>query len=150
MNRPEFQKILEQAWKPGSDISRAENLTAQERAALVEELTLTRLLAERPKTPVSTNFTARVLEQAQRKSRSSSSRRWWRKFPRLAIGFGVVAIAAAGILQYRTHTRARDIADVSSLAAMPKIEWLKDFEAIDRLNPVTPDDRDVLLVLNQR
>lgn len=150
MNRPEFQQILEQAWKRGADLSAAKNLPQAERDRLAEEIALTKLLGERPRTPVSSNFTARVLNEVQRKQKSRRKRSWWVKLPRIALGFASIAVAIGISVQYKSHKRAEEIAAVSSLATMPKMEWLRDYEAIDRLNALTADDHDVLIVLNQR
>ena len=149
MEKPEFQQIIEQTWKKSGAQPIARHLTPAERAQLAEETALTQLISSQPKTPVSTNFTALVLKEAQRKKTRHSKRSSWFKLPRIAFGFATIAIAAAVSLQYTSQKRASEIATVSSLATMPKMEWLRDYEAINRLNALTPDDRDVLLVLNQ-
>jgi hypothetical protein len=41
----------------------------------------------------------------------------------------------------------RDLANVSRLAALPPMEWLQNFDTINRLNRVKVADDDLLLVL---
>ena len=54
------------------------------------------------------------------------------------------------MLKYQAVHRAqvaREVASVGRLAALAPMDWLKDFDTINRLNKVTVADDDLLAVL---
>jgi anti-sigma factor RsiW len=124
-----------------------------------EEAALDRLLHRLPAARVSSNFTARVMQAAQHAPARSGWRRWLASWPpapamwlpRCALGAAMVCV---GLLSFRGYHQlaqraqaARDLASVSRLAALPRMEWLKDFDTIERLNKVKVADDDLLAVL---
>ena len=122
------------------------------------EARLNRLLQRLPNAPISSNFTARVVSQARLEAGSKPMRLWfadWESFSesfltvgaarRLAVAAGVVVISVLSVSQYRASARAevaRSVAVVSNLAALPSVDVLMHFDAINRL-PEIPQSREL-------
>jgi anti-sigma factor RsiW len=160
MSEIEFEKLREASWR--------RKLTAQEEAALnrylathaeartqwEEESGLNELFGKLPTAPVSTNFTARVLQTVEREAVSARRERGifrWIRFnwlPRIAFASLLLCGGIVSVHQIRVAQRtqiARDIATVSSAATVPQ-QWLEDFEAIDHLSQ-PPIDNELLAAL---
>ena len=160
MNEMDFQKLKETSWR--------RRLTTREKAALnsyfavhpeartqwEDESELSDLLGKLPDAPVSTNFTARVLQESQRGERWNSpighGAFHWLRFnwmPRIALASLVVFIGLLSLQQYKRTQIALDVAAVSSAAtaALPQ-QWLEDFDAIRSLSP-QPVDNELLAAL---
>lgn len=153
MNETEFKNLMEQSWR--------RRLTAREEILLFnylsgnadartqweEESGLSQLLGKLAETPVSSNFTARVLQAVERDTAPTRREKFFRRprfnwFPRIAIASAFVLATIFSIQQYRSAQRtemARDIAAVSHAATMPS-EWLQDFDAINHLSQPPVDD----------
>ena len=163
MNKPEYQQLRETSWR--------RRLNEKEQAALErylageplarreweEETRLKRWLAELPPAPVSSNFTARVLEAVRRKeAQKGRGWRFWlvrwlplRVLPRVAIALLMVSLSLFSIHQYQAVNRARTaqtLASVSRLANLPGIEW-QDFDTISQLSRVEVADTELLAAL---
>ncbi|MGA2749110.1 MAG: hypothetical protein ABSG59_10065 [Verrucomicrobiota bacterium] len=164
MQDADYQRFTEISWR--------RPLTAEEKARVgqwlaahpeclekwEEEEGLDRLLHRLGAAPVSSNFTARVVQAAQRAPVRSgwgqglAPWRWmssgWRA--RLALGAAMVCCATLSFREYQAVHRAqvaREVASVGRLAALAPMDWLKDFDTINRLNKVTVADDDLLAVL---
>jgi anti-sigma factor RsiW len=161
MSEIEFEKLREASWR--------RKLTTQEEAALnrylathaeartqwEEESGLNELFGKLPTAPISTNFTARVLQEVQRDAERNSQRKHgifhWIRFnwlPRIAFASLLLCGGIVSVHQIRVAQRtqiARDIATVSSAATVPQ-QWLEDFEAIDHLSQ-PPIDNELLAAL---
>lgn len=159
MSQSEFDKLKEAGWR--------RKLTAEEEAALNEfleshfeerlqwqdESGLNELLAALPDAPVSSNFTAQVLNAVEREARAANRRSGrgvlhWLRFnwlPRIAAVILLVCGGAISLQQHRRAEIARDVAAVSSVAAVPP-QWLQDFDAINRLSQ-PPIDNELLAAL---
>ena len=164
MRYAEFQNLKEAGWR--------RPLTADEKARLREVLTahpewrpswdeeaaLNGLLRRLPRAAVSTNFTARVVQAA----RSLPAKPAWRRrlasfpwlpaawVPRVALAAAMVCCGALSFHEYQVLRRAqvaREVATVSHLAGLPPIDWLENFETINRMNKVKVADDDLLTVL---
>jgi len=154
MNEIEFEKLKETSWR--------RKLTAQEKAALnsylaahsqartewEEEAGLSEWLGRLPDAPVSTNFTARVLQEVEREAARNSRREHgifhWLRFnwlPRMAVASLVVCGGLISLQQYKRTQIAQDVAAVSSAATatLPQ-QWLEDFDAISRLSLPSVDN----------
>lgn len=113
-----------------------------------EDCMLDHLLQDLPKAPVSSNFTAQVVQliDRERKSgRSSFVDRWFSFWPsvslfrKFAVSSLVLTIGIFGYYEYQTSVReelARSVVAVGNVASLPSLDMLKDFEAIRRLNLV--------------
>lgn len=160
MKRSEYLELLETARRrrltPAEDALVRAYLAANP-AAQPEweaEQHLNHALRRLPQIPMAGNFTARVLDAAQRPTPSASSPRsaswiervaaFFRTHP-VATATAVVAAALVTVQLYRQRERARV---VDSLANLPRIEALQDFEAIVRLGQVRSSaDEDLLTAL---
>ncbi len=161
MKRSEYLELLETA--------RRRRLTSAEEALLQsylatnpeaqrewdEEQGLNQLLGQLDDVPMSSNFTARVLQAAQRESSPAPTTRrasWFESLlsflhaHRIATATAVLVSALLLMQQYRHRERTRV---VDSLANLPNIEALQDFEAIARLSQVRGSVDDDLLAALQ-
>ena len=160
MNRSEFQDLLEIARRrplTESEESRVESYLAAHPDARREwddEQGLNQLLGQLDGVPMSSNFTARVLQAAQRESsptRAVDRVSWFDSLfiffraHRLATATIIVVLGLMAVQQYRQRERARV---VESLANLPNVEMLQDFDAIARLSQVRGTaDEDLLAAL---
>lgn len=164
MKQSEYQKLTETSWR--------RPLTAAEQARLhawlaehpdsleswEEEAALNGLLRRLPGAAVSSNFTARVVQAALRLPPKPAWRRrlelfpWFpaRWIPRMALAAAMVGSGLLSFHEYETFNRAHEaqaVASVSRLAALPSINWLENFDTINRLNKVKVADDDLLTIL---
>ena len=121
------------------------------------EFALNETLRQLPNAPLASNFTARVLQAVQREhSRAPKSfwARWPRGWlPRLSFATVLVSIGIFSLQEYRLSRRtemATSLEKVSQVAALPKLEWLQDFDAINRLNRAPVGDNDLLAALDTK
>ncbi len=150
-----YQDIKELSWK--------RPLTAAEQAALQQylaahpeahkewagEAALNRLVQRLPAVPVSSNFTARVMQQIQR---TPPRRSWWESLnltrwleqgwlPRVAVTCMVFSLSAFSVYHRQTQTERRGtmaytVAQVSRVAGTARMDWLKDYDTIKRLSKI--------------
>ena len=112
-------------------------------ADLELEARLTRALARLPDAPVSSNFTARLmqavdLEESRRSRRWRFGWNWHALLPRLAVTASVVLFAGLTVRHYelvaRRNTLARSVAMVTGSQTLPSMEALQNFDAIQRMS----------------
>ncbi len=164
MNDDPLQRLRETAWR--------RKLTPAEEAELLRllagdpdaqadwetELALTRAVSRLPELPAATNFTARVMEAVRAEQRAEARRAvglaaWWRRFgwrPRLAVLGGATALVAMVLVQHRLNVQREIVVGVRTLtpaAMVPSVEWLTDFDAIQKLGQVPPTDDELLAAL---
>lgn len=129
------------------------------------EAQLTQLMAKLPDAPLSSNFTARVLEAVEREEQTtgrfaySPRRLWWRRLmPRLGIATLVVAVSGISYWRYQVVKQAELAQAAQNLAKVPGAEQLSDplvFENFDVIRQMSQADdgllalSDDLLSLNQ-
>lgn len=161
MNDPAFQNLKEVGWRRRLTAVEREQLTRliAQRPELQEkweqETALGRLLERQPAAVLSSNFTSRVMQAVQRAPipPRQTGWKWWMPsgwLPRTAL---VLAMAGCGLFsfhEYLTVRRAqvaREVVGASRLASLPPVDWLRDFETINRLNKVKVADDDLLSAL---
>ena len=122
-----------------------------DRARWSEETALSTALQRLSVPPVSSNFMARVwqgIEADERLAGATPSRSGWRawlRWPSLARQFALAALLLTAVVIFqgrrtRTQTQmAQSIEQVATLAQLPSVALLKDFEAIRRLNQSAAD-----------
>jgi hypothetical protein len=164
MNHADYQKLRETGWRrpltPAEEQRLREMIAATPalQAQWEEEAALNRLLGRMPAAHVSSNFTARVLQAARQApvTRAWSERlapfQWLSRnwMPRVALGVAMVFCGFCSFREYQTMHRAqlaRQMASLNALAAVPPMEWMKDFDTINRLNKVSVADDELLTVL---
>jgi len=124
-----------------------------------EELALSEALHRLPDVPLSSNFTARVVDAAMRETSTEARRHSWRDLqtwslarwlPRLAFG---LVIGAAGFFSFQQlqevqhENMARSVSVLSEVASVPGPEALRDFEAIRVLDVSPAADEELLRLL---
>lgn len=162
MQDAEFQSLKEASWRrplaPSERARAQELLTAHPewRDAWRQEAALSGLLRGLPNAPVSSNFTARVLQAAQRLPAKPAWRQrlewvpWFPWIPRAALGMAMVCCALLSFHGYQSMSRARvarEVASASIMAGLPSIDWLENFDTINRMSKVKVADDDLLAVL---
>jgi len=118
------------------------------------ESRLTEELGRLPEPPVSSNFTARVLQAVERAEARPRRTMWhwsWRVLvPRLAVGVAVIGLAGLSYQRYEFNQRAqlaRNVALLAGTQPLPSVEALKNFNAIRRMSQPRADEK--LLALLQ-
>lgn len=157
MNEAEFKKLLVNSWhrplSPEEDARLQSWLATHPEAQHLweEEVELNQLLQQLPDLPLSSNFTARVLQALDRESTAPRRipRRWFYRpawlghwVPRLA---GVTVLLILGLVggnvyhQYHRQKLIRGVELVGNLAALPHPESLEYIETILQLPIIGPD-----------
>jgi len=164
MRHADYRNLKETSWRrplTADEQSRLRQWLADHpdcRQSWQEEQALSRLLHRLPSAAVSTNFTARVLQAAQRLPAKPAWRSrltifpWFPAgwIPRVALGLAMLSCGFFSFREYQSIHRAqlaRQLAGVSRLAAVPSMTWLKDFDTINKLSQVKVADDDLLSAL---
>src|SRR6266404_3364971 len=155
-NDPRYQHLLELNWRRKLTPSEEAELQAcleahsQAQAGWEAEAALTEALGRLPDAPVPSNFTARVLQAAEREAalQGQDQTSKWRRWPASLQWLPKVAFAAialgAGLLSYHEASEARrsgfltGVETVSRVSSLPSPEILQDFDAIRALNRTPP------------
>lgn len=123
----------------------------QARAEWEEERALTRAVQSLPDLPVSSNFTARVLQEVDLEdrtmARAGNRSAWWsRLWPKLGWATAALLLTTLGI-QYHTAQKQKIVVDLVRISQAPA-DVLQDFEVINRLRQASaPSDEELLLAL---
>jgi anti-sigma factor RsiW len=165
MNSLEFNRLLEARWRRPLTAEEGRELLTYlaehpaDRERWAEEVQLTRYLDELPNVPVASNFSARVLaavarEPVRLQRPFAVDWAWLRPVSwarRAILATGILGLVVLSGRSYQWHTRvelARSVAEVSCVAALPSLELLKDYDAIQRLSQVPPAvDEELLTAL---
>jgi hypothetical protein len=157
-NKPTSEELRELLWR--RQLTEAERAKAakqpENRAELELEARLTVALTQLPTVPVSSNFTARVLQAIDREDArpqvSGWHWSWTRWLPRVAVTAAMLALAAVTWQQHELTLRrtalAQSVAQVATSAALPGVDALANYDAIKRMGQTQPAD-DALLALMQ-
>jgi hypothetical protein len=155
-NKP--QKLRESLWRRKlTGAERAELHAEPEMLADLElESRLSEMLAEIPDAPVSSNFTARLM-QAVELEEGRLSRQWgfnwiWHALlPRIAVTAAVVLFAGLTIHHYELASQriqfAKNVALVAESQPLPSVDVLKNFDAIQRMSQPAHADEELLALL---
>jgi negative regulator of sigma E activity len=149
-NKPFQNPLRELVWRRKLTDAERAGLDAQPemQADLEIESRLSGVLARLPDAPVSTNFTARVLQAVERESARPRAASWswtWRVLvPRAAVAAVVIAFAGLGIHRYELNAHraalAKNVVLVAAAQPMPSVDALKNFNAIQRMSQPHADD----------
>jgi anti-sigma factor RsiW len=129
-----------------------------QRAHWEEELALNQLLRQVPDAPLSSNFTAQVLQAVRQAPwRSEVEVSFWRKLFShnwQAKYASALALVCIGLFSYHEHALsvrrdlAQNLAEMSRLTSQTPVEFLENFDAIERLNQVPVHvDRELVAAL---
>lgn len=163
MDESAYHDLEEQSWRkpltPQEQQRLSQILAARPsvRREWNEEQALNRCLNALPDAPVSSNFTARVIQAAQyeamKKPRFSWNLTGWIRLHWAPASITAMLLVSFGLLGARefqlTHRTqaARSIEEVTRVASLPEMDWLKDFETINRMSQVQVADNELLEVL---
>jgi len=164
MQDEHYQRIKEAGWRrtlSGDEEAALQKFLAahpEAREAWGEEAALTRLMERLPAVPVSSNFTARLLQAVQMTPVRHTWRDWFapaRWLPeslagRVAMCSMMVCVTLFSFREYQVIHRvrmAREVASVSRVATLPSMEWLKDFDTINGISQVKVADDELLAAL---
>jgi hypothetical protein len=161
MNDARYQELIETSWRRPLTPGEKRELTERQarnpglRENWLEEEALNRALRGLANAPVSSNFVELVARAAaagagrgEGARRSWAGRVWW---PRL--GYSLAAATMMGLVslhEYRAYARlqmARSVETLTTVAAVPKIEWLESFDAIHALQRAPEVDTELLALL---
>jgi len=168
MNESNYQQLLEASWRRKLSAAEEASLEAhlarhpEAQSDWETEASLTQLLTHLPDAPLSSNFTARVLQALDREA-SAKPRPWrwlvWLQrlaqhpLPKLAGATVFTVLTAFAIGQYQSfrHEKMADgLMRLSHLAATADPRVFEDFDAIQGLSQAsTPADDALFAVLNQ-
>ncbi|MBI3192351.1 MAG: hypothetical protein HYZ36_06770 [Pedosphaera parvula] len=155
MKGSEYMQLLETAWQRPLSEGEQARLEAyfaahpEVREDWMLEAGLSRVLHDLPDTPLASNFTAQVLRTVERDqavtnrpAKAVSWRSWlslgWRRIVTLGAAVGCAALMAYQYSRMSDRAElAQSVAKVTSVATMPSLEVLQDFEAINRLSQVS-------------
>jgi len=161
MNDPLYQKLLEASWQRPLNSEEEAELQAylaahpEAQAEWEEDILLTQQLRQLPAAPLSSNFTALVLQtvkaEAGKPRRAATSFGWlaWvgQYLPRAASAGLALVLVITGGYQYRASSRAQLAKSVAALLPVTPLnpEILQDFDAIVQLSQApTVADEDLL------
>ena len=119
------------------------------------EARLTDALAEIPDLPVSSNFTARVLDAIEFEERQATRAqggkgRWHFPWPRIAVAAAVLIFAGVSVQRYEANSHRLELAkNVAKVAAqpLPSVDALNNFDAIQRMSQPARADTELLAAL---
>ena len=163
-NDPRYQHLLELSWRrkltPAEEAELQACIAAHPgaQADWEAEVGLTEALGRLPDAPVPSNFTARVLQAAEREAAAEARRKlaWlpWltpRWLPRVAFG---AIVLGAGLLSYheardvrrdqRVSTIGLSLEKDSKVSPVPSPDILQNFDAIRAMNRTPPADVELL------
>ncbi len=115
---------------------------------------LRQLLSRLPSAPVSSNFTARVMQAVEREEACSAHRwnvlawDWHSLLPRFAVAAAIVLFAGVAFHQFESANRRAGITQsvqrVASAQKLPSVEALQNFDAIQRMSQPAHADEGLL------
>lgn len=165
MNDPRYKELVETSWRrPLTEAEEAQLRTVLQRKPEAQEeweleCALTEALRRLPTAPVSSNFTARVLQEIERQQGSPKvgrgmpwpiwpSLRWFSRFAfaTLVVGTGLFSYNESRIV----HRQAliKSVETVSQVAAsLPSPVILQDFDAIRASHGAPAADEQLLALL---
>jgi anti-sigma factor RsiW len=167
MNKdPFFEDLREKSWRrklsPDEEERLAEWLAEHpdEQSEWVGESNLNELLEALPDVPVSSNFTARVVQAAQHEAALSQRKkpslfdftigRWTRWLPKAALAAVLLGSGLASYLHMQAARRAEWAETLTTVSQLPSVanpEVLNDFDAIAALSSTPPADVELLKVM---
>lgn len=164
MNETEYRELMEASWR--RPLTEAEEARLQaflaahpdEQAKWESELSLNHLLEQLPDVPVASNFTARVVQAAQREAARPAARpflqslRHWLMPRRVAWAGVAVAACVTWFAVHQAETsarvrRANELVVISRAAVVSDPSVMENFDAIQRL-PYA-EDEELFAVLNK-
>ena len=165
MNEAKFKLWLEEGWRGPlpEDQQRDLDKFLAAHPDLREEWEsgrrLTQALSALPDIPVPSNFMVLIdkgMEASSAPSRRARGPWLWRWLPaspwlRAGTGLAALTLALLGVHEYQIRSElqmARSVAAVSTLAAVPKMDWLENFDAIHEMAKAPQVDEELVSLLH--
>jgi hypothetical protein len=157
MSDESYNEFLEASWQRKLTAEEQEQLRAwlaahpEAQADWEEEALVTQQLERLPNAPMSSNFTAQVMQKLdlelareEREQRKRPWPMWWRLAPRYAAAILIAVLTGLGVVRYREQKRVEMVESVTKVTPVASVlppEILKDFDAIQQLQrvPVVSD-----------
>jgi anti-sigma factor RsiW len=168
MNDSEYRELIEASWQRRLSDEEQSILTGwlaahpELQAAWDSEVALNNSLARLPDAPLSSNFTAQVMQALDREKAAAVRQhsflerveRFVRtRAPRIGWAFLLVGLLLFGMQQHRKAARqelANGLAALASVAALPDPRALQDMDAVQQLSRLSSgEDEELFKVLNQ-
>jgi hypothetical protein len=118
------------------------------------ELRLTEALSQLKDAPISSNFTARIMDEIDREDgrRTGSRRLWhWNLWPRFAGAAAAVLLTVMMVQHHETVAHrvqlARTLETVADLRSVPSVDALNNFEAIQAMGQRAHADEELLALV---
>jgi len=163
-NDPMYDQLRELSWRrqlTGTEEAQLRAWLAAHPEAQADweaEAGLNAALGQLPDMPVPSNFTARVLQAAERETAAEPRRSGWkwrgwprlRWLPKVALTASVVSAGVVSCLLIQDAQRknlVESVAVVSAVSSLPGPDILKDFDAIRASNPNPTADEQLLAAL---
>jgi negative regulator of sigma E activity len=114
---------------------------------------LRELLSRLPDAPVSSNFTARVMQAVEREDLQAARTRGWRwrwrsLLPRAAATATVAIAAGFAFYQHEIYNQraeiAKNVVRVANAQPLPSVDALQNFDAIQRMSQPAHADEELL------
>jgi hypothetical protein len=144
----EPSNLPESLWRRKTSPASAEGAGASADQDL--ELFLTKTLSQLKDVPVSSNFTARLMDEINREEmRQAAPPRWrWNLWPRLATAFGALLLTGILVQHHETVAHrvqlAQTLAMVADMHSLPSVDALKNFDAIEVMSQPAHADEELL------
>lgn len=165
MTERDYQELREASWRrplTAAEEARLQSYLAQHPEAQAEgesDTALNQLLDQVPDAPVSSNFTARVMQAIDREPTpiGSSWQAWWGRWvwspvPRLAWAAVFMALAFLSYQHYQHRSSselARGLVHFTANVGLSEPTIFQDFDAIQQLAETPlPTDEELWMVLN--
>ena len=141
------------------ELAQIDGLLAQNQSELADFEAVDHLLAKLPDVTVSSNFTARVLDEAQRHGQPALAlgQAWWKRlfspqYRSIQLASAAVVALLIGVFGYQNHLDQDRAEMAESLQAVTTIAemapgLLTDFETIDAIDQSDPIDEELWAAL---
>ena len=162
MNQPEYDQLLQTALErelKAEELAQLDGFLVQNQVERFEFEAVDQLLTKLPDVTVSSNFTHRVMDAAQREGQPAPALglSWWQRL--LAPQHRIMRLVSAAavlllvtVLSYQSHLSrdraemAESLQTVATIAGMAP-ELLADFDAIDAIDQSDPIDEELWAAL---
>lgn len=155
-DKPTSEELRELLWRRSlTEAERARAADPELRAELELEARLSDALEQLPVVPVSSNFMARVLQAIDREEARPQTAGWrwsWTRWlPRMAVSLAVVVFATISWQHYEAGQRraaiAQSVAQVAQVDAVPPVDVLVNYDAIQRMGQAQHADEKLLALM---
>lgn len=156
--KDEPQHLRESLWR--RQLTGAERANLQARPELAAEFELearlSEMLAQLPEAPVSSNFTARLMQAVELEETRASRRRgfrwsWPPLLPRLAATAAVLLLVGLTAHHFEVKTQrvalAKKVALIAESQPLPSMEALNNFDIIQRMSQPAHADEELLALM---